>query len=229
MNSCFNFQLNHGFGLDPLCVYPEAFQVIERSHGLIKDMNDDMSIIDQNPNEPQYAGLDPNRAYILGLLHDIGRREGVHGLRHIMDGYHFLAQEGYPDAGRVCLTHAFPDKTLIPDAARWDGTPEDLTFVRSYIQSIQYDIYDRLSQLVDSISMPHGFVLMEKRMVDVIMRYGANGNTPARYFVQRWKANFALVDEIESAIHGSIYTHLPGVIENTFEFTTNQNQSKPPV
>ena len=31
--------------------------------------------------------LDSNVAYILGLLHDIGRREGVSFSRHTIDGY----------------------------------------------------------------------------------------------------------------------------------------------
>ena len=31
--------------------------------------------------------LDSERAYIFGLLHDIGRREGVFAVKHIIDGY----------------------------------------------------------------------------------------------------------------------------------------------
>jgi HD superfamily phosphohydrolase YqeK len=36
--------------------------------------------------------LDPDNAYILGLLHDIGRREGVFKMRHAVDGYNFMCQ-----------------------------------------------------------------------------------------------------------------------------------------
>ena len=57
---------------------------------------------------------------------------------------------------------------------------------------------------------------MEKRMVDVVLRYAADADTPARHFVRRWKAFFAIKDEIESLLGGSIYTHLPGVVETTF-------------
>lgn len=32
-------------------------------------------------------GLDSEKAYILGLLHDIGRRFGAGHLRHVSDGY----------------------------------------------------------------------------------------------------------------------------------------------
>src|SRR5437762_4906612 len=37
--------------------------------------------------------LDPERAYVLGLLHDIGRQAGGPGVadvRHLLDGYRFM-------------------------------------------------------------------------------------------------------------------------------------------
>jgi putative nucleotidyltransferase with HDIG domain len=36
--------------------------------------------------------LDREKAYVYGLMHDIGRREGVTGIRHTLDGYNFLKQ-----------------------------------------------------------------------------------------------------------------------------------------
>ena len=56
----------------------------------------------------QGLALDPDVAYVLGLLHDIGRREGSHGMRHAPDGYAYLCSLGYEDAARICLTHSFP-------------------------------------------------------------------------------------------------------------------------
>lgn len=34
--------------------------------------------------------LDENIAYALGLLHDIGRREGIMDMKHILCGYNFM-------------------------------------------------------------------------------------------------------------------------------------------
>jgi len=51
--------------------------------------------------------LNGESAYILGLLHDIGCREGKTYTRHTIDGYNFLVNEGFPDAARICITHAF--------------------------------------------------------------------------------------------------------------------------
>lgn len=39
--------------------------------------------------------LDENDAYVLGLLHDIGRRDGVADMRHILSGYNFMISQGY--------------------------------------------------------------------------------------------------------------------------------------
>ncbi len=60
----------------------------------------------------RHPRLDAAAAYVLGCLHDIGRREGVTGARHILDGYRYLSALGYDDAARICLTHSFPLKQV---------------------------------------------------------------------------------------------------------------------
>jgi hypothetical protein len=153
---------------------------------------------------------DPQAAHALGLLHDIGRREGVRGMIHILDGYRFLTAEGYPDAARVCLTHSFPNQSQPAGADAWDGTPEEFAFVHRTVQAYQYNRYDRLVQLCDALCMAEGPVLMEKRLFDVTLRYGANENT-----IGRWQAFIDLRQEIESALGTSIYRILPEALENS--------------
>ena len=51
-------------------------------------------------------GLDSDKAYVMGLLHDIGRRAGVTGILHIFDGYDYLMGLGEPDLARICLTNS---------------------------------------------------------------------------------------------------------------------------
>ena len=53
------------------------------------------------------AGMDTEKAYVLGLLHDIGRKFGIKHLAHVYDGYHYMQSLGYGDAARICLTHSF--------------------------------------------------------------------------------------------------------------------------
>lgn len=155
--------------------------------------------------------MDAGTAYVLGCLHDIGRRAGVTGMRHALDGYQYLMSLGYEQAARISLTHSYPIKNAAAGADRWDGSDEEFQFVQSYLDQIDYDRYDRLIQLCDSLALPAGFCLMEKRLVDVVLRYGTNPLT-----IPKWKAYFAIRDEFEREIGGSLYDLLPGVIENTF-------------
>lgn len=157
------------------------------------------------------AGVDPDRAYVTGLLHDIGRRFGVTGMRHSLDGYHFLNELGYSGAARICVTHSYPDKADPHGATPWDGTAQEWQFIRSYLERIDYDDYDRLIQLCDSLALPDGFCVLEKRLLDVAVRYGCDAHTESR-----WRAFIQLKEYFESKLGGSIYRLLPGVIENTF-------------
>jgi HD domain len=155
--------------------------------------------------------LDPHAAYILGCLHDIGRRFGVTGMRHVIDGYRFLLSKGFDDAARISLTHSYPIKNVASGSAKWDGTAEEYQFVQTYLDEIEYDPYDRLIQLCDSLALPSGFCLLEKRFVDVALRYGYNPMA-----TQKWKAYIQIKEDFERQIGKSVYCLLPGVIENTF-------------
>ncbi|WP_242841993.1 HD domain-containing protein [Lachnospira multipara] len=45
--------------------------------------------------------LNSDKAYVVGLLHDIGRRFGKRHLGHVSDGYLYMMSLGYDGAG--CL------------------------------------------------------------------------------------------------------------------------------
>ncbi len=157
-------------------------------------------------------GLQPEAAYVVGLLHDIGRREGVTGMRHVLDGYRYLAGLGFVDAGRVCMTHSFAVKRIEAIFGEWDCTHDELIFLEDYLVRVEYDDYDRLIQLCDALAMADGFVLMEKRMMDVALRYGGvNEHTLAK-----WRETFRIKADFERVIGRSVYKLLPGVVENTF-------------
>lgn len=158
-----------------------------------------------------HPALDPSLAYRLAYLHDIGRRAGVTDLRHTLDGYRYLNDLGFADAARICLTHTFPVQNVQAGSGVWDCSPQELEFVREYLAGIEYTPYDRLVQLCDSLALPSGFCLIEKRLVDVALRHGVNDLA-----VEKWKAYFQIQREFECEIGGSIYTLLPGVVANTF-------------
>ena len=160
--------------------------------------------------------LDPERAYVLALLHDIGRvgsLPGVADVRHILDGYQHMLELGFDECARICLTHSFPIKQTGAFAKAWDCPVEERQFVQEYLDSVEYTAYDRLVQLCDALALPSGACLIEKRLIDVGLRHGFNALTQAK-----WAAFFALEREFSAAAGGSIYAVLPGVVANTFGF-----------
>ncbi|MDD4797711.1 MAG: HDOD domain-containing protein [Eubacteriales bacterium] len=156
-------------------------------------------------------GLDGDKAYALGLLHDIGRRYGVSARRHGIDGYRFLMEKGWGQAARVCLTHSFPVADFTKEMGKNDMTGQQSEFVQRYLQGIVYDDYDKLLILCDSLATAQGFCLLEKRFVDTARRYGVFPFT-----VERWNATFAIKEYFEKQMRCCLYDILPNVKETTF-------------
>ena len=159
----------------------------------------------------RHPRLDADVAYILGLLHDIGRREGKSDIKHLIHGYTFLRNLGFDDAARISLTHSFPIPDLNAYMGEHDCSPDELKFIEDFVTSAELTEYDQLIQLCDGIALPSGFCLLEKRIVDVAMRYGINATT-----IPAWRARFRTKESFEAAIGCSIYQLLPGIIEGTF-------------
>lgn len=64
---------------------------------------------------------------------------------------------------------------------------EDKEFMARYVKEAVYDDYDYLVQLCDALALPTGFCLLEKRFVDVTIRYGTHPAT-----VERWKVTLGI-------------------------------------
>lgn len=154
--------------------------------------------------------LDADRAYIYGLLHDIGRYAGVTSERHLIDGYRYCVERGWQKAAQICISHAFMIQDIDTSIGVFDMPPEDRDFIAQFVKTAVYDDYDYLVQLCDALALPTGFCLLEKRFVDVAIRYGTHPAT-----VERWKAVLRIKDRFEAMIGGSIYDGLPGAVENS--------------
>ena len=106
--------------------------------------------------------MDSNRAYVMGLMHDIGRRAGVTGIRHIFDGYDYMMSIGEPEIARICLTHSFPLKDVNTFFGKYDCTQDQLDFLQSFLDQHEFNDYDVLIQLCDAISLPNGRALWKR-------------------------------------------------------------------
>ena len=155
--------------------------------------------------------LSSEKAYCLGLLHDIGRYAGVSSEKHLIDGYRFCMERGWIKAAQICISHAFMIQDINTSIGAFDVTEQDYAFMKNFVESAVYDDYDRLVQLCDALALPTGFCLLEKRFVDVAIRYGTPPCT-----VVRWKKIMQINDLFEQKIHCSIYGLLPRALENTF-------------
>ena len=154
--------------------------------------------------------IDPDTAYTMGLLHDIGRAAGVRGIRHIFDGYDRMIALGQPTIARICLTHSFPLKNIRAFQGSFDCSKQQLAFLQRFLDSCSYDNYDRLIQLCDALSLPSGACILEKRLVDVALRHGINDLS-----LEKWSAFLQLKQHFDRLCRCNLYTLLPNVLENS--------------
>lgn len=145
------------------------------------------------------SDLDSDKAYILGLLHDIGRKFGVRHLGHVSDGYLYMMSLGYDEAARICLTHSFNNQTMDVYVGSFDTTEAELKLIQDNLESVVMDEYDRLIQLCDSIAGAEGVLDIEERMNDVKRRYGF-------YPQEKWDMNLKLKKHFEEKMGKDIYT-----------------------
>ncbi len=156
--------------------------------------------------------LSAELAYIFGLLHDIGRYAGVSSERHLIDGYRYCMKRGWEKAAQICISHAFMIQDIGTSIGEFDVSDEDYLFMKEFVADAVYDDYDRLVQLCDSLAMPSGFCILEKRFVDVTIRYGVHPST-----IDRWKKILEIKSYFDKQAGCSVYALLPGIAENSLK------------
>ena len=143
--------------------------------------------------------LNSEKAYVLGLLHDIGRRFGVRHLGHVSDGYCYMLSLGYDEVARVCLTHSFNTGCINDYVGKFDTTEAELTLIANALAATSFDEYDLLIQLVDALAGSTCILNVEERMQDVKERYGY-------YPEEKWNKNISLLKHFEEQMAEDVYT-----------------------
>ena len=92
-------------------------------------------------------GLSGEKAYVLGLLHDIGRYAGVSSEKHLIDGYRYCSARGWSKAAQICISHAFMIQDINTSIGTFDVSEEDFLFMKNFVANAVYDDYDLLVQL----------------------------------------------------------------------------------
>lgn len=142
--------------------------------------------------------LDSNKAYILGLLHDIGRKFGTRHMGHVSDGYAYMMSLGYDEVAQICLTHSFNNQTTDEYIGKLDTTDEEFRMIQDALRTATMDEYDKLIQLCDSLAGSECVLYIEERMEDVRRRYGS-------FPQEKWNSNLALKKHFEEKIGKDIY------------------------
>ncbi len=153
--------------------------------------------------------MNEEKAYVVGLLHDIGRRVGIVNIpKHVYEGYQYCLTKGWDEAARVCMTHSY---TFMADEFQYEpDTLEEQYIKNALISYNQADDYDKLIQMCDALATDYGFVILEKRFVDVTRRYGIMED-----YIKGWEVIFQIKEDFEKIMGCSVYDVLPDIGRTT--------------
>lgn len=97
------------------------------------------------------------------------------------------------------------------DEFQYEPTTEEEIEIKKYIMNCgNADDYDCLIQLCDSLATDYGFVIIEKRFVDVTRRYGIMEG-----YVKGWNKTFEIKENFEARMGCSVYDVLPDIGRTT--------------
>ena len=115
--------------------------------------------------------LDTEKAFVLGLLHDYGKRinERIEGRFHGQEGYEQMLKMGYPDVAKVCLTHTFSEQNFSDEEYSYPQEWKD--WAHNTLKNITYDDYDYLICLCDKFFEGLSIVPISNRIKGIIKRY----------------------------------------------------------
>lgn len=147
--------------------------------------------------------MDPEKAYVLGLLHDIGRRFLVRDLGHLYYGYQYMQKLGYQQVAKICLSHSFPNQNLQIYIGKIDISQKEAEDAEKLLREMNFDDYDRLIQLCDALAGSDSVLDIEERMSDVRRRYG-------NYPQAQWDKNMELKRYFEQKAGADIYDIVAG-------------------
>lgn len=126
--------------------------------------------------------LDAEKAGILALLHDYGRKF-THDFSHVTRGFEALIDEGWVEEARATITHSFinagrctncdpaEEGFYIDESGnpKWkEGTEKD--DVTEVLEHLQYDDYDIILNIADLMATDRGITSPYDRVQDVATR-----------------------------------------------------------
>lgn len=120
--------------------------------------------------------LNPEKAYIMGLVHDYGQVEEARNKKrfHGLAGYQSLMTMGYDEAARACLVHSFFEwEDITPE--RYHSYDKDCILqCAKLLKERPFNDYDRLVHLADLTAICHKTTSLEMRFEYLAVTYRIN-------------------------------------------------------
>lgn len=130
----------------------------------------------------EMLGLDREKAGVLALLHDYGRKF-THDFTHVTRGFEALVDEGWIEEARGTLTHSFINagRCANCDPAEEgfyideNGNPSwventEMDEITEVLEKLQYDDYDMILNVADLMATDKGITSPYDRVQDVATR-----------------------------------------------------------
>lgn len=165
---------------------------LEQAHKIVTDLADELHRLNvrnkssfghylrvaQNAKEIASCvpHLNPEKAYIMGLVHDYGQAEETRDKRrfHGLAGYESLMKMGYDEAARACLVHSFFEwEEITPE--RYHSYDKDCILeCARLLKQRPFDDYDRLVHLADLTVTGYKATSLEMRFEYLAATYRIN-------------------------------------------------------
>lgn len=113
---------------------------------------------------------------------------------------------GWDEVARVCLTHSFPIQDVDADIGKKDVTAGQYEFIRSCLNRLEYDDYDRLIILCDSLASARWVLHSGK----TLCRHG-KAIRPFPFTLARWNKTCEYKAYFEAMAGVPVYSLLPGI------------------
>lgn len=120
----------------------------------------------------EHAGLNPQKAYILGLLHDFGEytQKTTPNTFHGTAGYDEMMEKGFDEVARTCLSHSFFSADFTPeDFPAYN--PQEIIRASELLKKHGFDDYDRLVHLADLMAPRQIIDTVENRINKIGKKY----------------------------------------------------------
>lgn len=153
--------------------------------------------------------LEAEKAEILGLIHDIGKRFGEKA-HHVIRGYEYLKNLGYDDDYcNICLIHSYLNNDINCTAG---GVPQEgiggYDFRKNFVENHKYTMYEKIINFCDLICT-NEFTILEQRLIEIMTKRGVDTNT-VYHITEAQK----LKDEIDQALGFNVYSLFPEIIDS---------------